>query len=111
MNTRVTGIDFPPPRSARQQVTKLLDDTLAPVNSHIDRIEVFLSEFSADGDGQRSRCSMVAFFHGRLPMLIEEDADTLGRAIDRCAVRLGRAVLDHVRDPGPGPAGLSALFE
>lgn len=111
METRITGIDFPPPRTAREQVTQLLDDTLAQVTNHIERIEVFLSEFSADADAERCRCSMVVFFRGRLPMLVEEDADVLNRAIERCAVRVGRAVGDHVRGPGPGPAGLSALFE
>ncbi|QDG53043.1 hypothetical protein FIV42_20535 [Persicimonas caeni] len=111
MDIRVVGIDFPPPRTARQLTAQQLGETLAPVTGHIDKIEVYLSEFSADGDGSKSRCSMVVFFHGRLPMLVEEDADSLDRAISRCVVGVGRAVLSHVRGPGPGPAGLSALFE
>jgi hypothetical protein len=110
MDIRVIGVDFPPTRHVRQQATSQFEDALEPMAKFIDKIEVYLVEFSAERSQTGTMCSTVISLHGYSPMLIEEGAPDLQRSIFRCVTTASRAVEQRLRERRPGPSGMSILF-
>jgi ribosome-associated translation inhibitor RaiA len=110
METSITGVDFPPTRQMRRLAKEQLEDALSAAAKYIDKVELFLVEFSAERSRTGTMCSAVIFFHGYSPILVEEEGNDLQRAIYRCVTSVSRAVEERLRERRPGPSGMSILF-
>jgi ribosome-associated translation inhibitor RaiA len=58
----------------------------------IARVSVRISDVNGPRGGVDTLCRIEARFWGRLPVVVEDAADDLRRAIDRSIHRMGRAV-------------------
>ena len=111
MRIRVNGVDFPPTRSLRTLATEQLSRVLRDVAEYVDKVEVYLVEFSASASRTESLCSAVIFFGRRSPMLVEASAPRLTTAITHCVAKVASEVEQNFGPSGPGPSSLRTLFE
>jgi hypothetical protein len=110
MDIRIVGVDFPPTRQIRQRSSRQFEESLEDSAQSIEKIEVYLVEFSCHRSKTGTLCSAVVYLHGYPPMLIEEAADDLQRATFRCVTSVKQAVEERLRQRRPGPAGMSLFF-
>jgi ribosome-associated translation inhibitor RaiA len=80
----------------------VVEDTLSRFSDHITRVEVHLSDENRDkGGSDDKRCVMEAHLKGHPPIVVTDQAATVGQAVHGAASKLKKAIessLGRLRD-------------